>query len=157
MSSATNCLFQYRSSCPFPSICSSTLPTIQVKTVNICNCELCTANNYVNSHTCFYTHYKLKSCHFVRLVDCQLWHYSLRLTHLFVRNAFVNWSLYKGNNTSPPLLRKETSVCDIFPPFPPNVKIYLILGESGQCMLEKSHRVTSLLPNDGEWEWTDIP
>jgi len=138
-------LFRLRSAYPFPSICIPMLPTIQVKTVYICHCEVCTDDNSLNNHTCFYTHYKLKSCHFVRLVGCQLWHSSLRLTHLFVRNAFVKWSLYKGNNTSPPLLRKETSMCDKFPPLPPNVKIYCILGESGQYTSEKSRMVTSFI------------
>jgi hypothetical protein len=64
-------LFKLRSAYPFPSIYILKLPTIQAKAVNICDCEVCTDDNSFNNHTCFYTHYKFKSCHFVRLVGFQ--------------------------------------------------------------------------------------
>jgi hypothetical protein len=144
-------LFKLRSAYPFPSICIPTLPTIHVKAVNICDCEICTDDNCLNNHTYFYTHYKLKSCHFCGwlAVNFNTVHlYSL--TCLCETHSLTDHYIRETTRPHPYFEKKHNCVTYSPPPLPLNVKIYCILGESGQYTSEKSRRVTSLLPNDCE-------
>lgn len=100
-----------------------------------------------------YTHYELKSCHSVRLVDLSpLTQFTL--TQSFVWNSFVISSLYKEKKMSPPVLPTETTVWHVGSP-PTCVKIQCSSGESGQCTYV---REITYAPRQYQrqrwWEWS---